>query len=72
MEKLHFKTRGEEPDTTCIELCLYEDRRSPGVMIGSGACQECIACYGWDREENWVKCLNYALEVQGLKPRMAK
>ena len=71
MEKLYFKTTGQEPDVNCIEPCKYEDRTSEGVMIGSGQCQDCIACYGWDSEEKWVKCLNYSMEKQGLQVRLA-
>ena len=71
MEKLYFKTTGQEPDVNCIEPCKYEDRPSEGTMIGSGECQDCRACYGWDSEENWVKCLNYSMEKQGLHVRLA-
>jgi len=71
MEKLYFKTTGQEPDVTCIEPCIYKDRPSKGTMIGSSKCQACKACYGWDSEENWVKCLNYSLDVQGLCVRLA-
>ena len=71
MEKLYFKTTGQEPDVNCIEPCKYEDRPSEGTMIGSGDCQDCRACYGWDCEENWVKCLNYSMEKQGLHVRLA-
>jgi len=71
MEKLYFKTTGQDPDVNCIEPCKYEDRPSEGTMIGSGKCQDCRACYGWDSEENWVKCLNYSMEKQGLYVRLA-
>ena len=57
MQKYHFKTEGEEPDVECTELCSYIAEEYPGVRIGSAACQSCENCYGWDQEENWVKCL---------------
>ena len=66
MEKLYFNTRGQDPDVTCIELCNYKDSPSKLTMIGSASCQDCRACYGWDSEESWVKCLNYSLEKQGF------
>lgn len=64
MQKLKFNTTGSEPDVNCIDKCKYKDYRpSEGTMIGSANCQQCKACYGWDIEENWVKCLAYALEA---------
>ena len=71
MEKLYFKTTGQEPDENCIDPCKYEDRPNEGTMIGSAKCQDCKACFGWDSEENWVKCLNYSMEKQGLHVRLA-
>ena len=65
MEKLYFRIAGSEPDTTCIDPCTYKDKPSEGVMVGSATCQGCISCYGWDAEENWVKCLSHSLKVKG-------
>jgi len=62
MKKLYFKTRGQEPDITCIEPCEYKNKPSENTMIGSGICQDCQDCLGWDSEENWVKCLSHELE----------
>lgn len=71
MEKLYYKTIGQEPDVDCVELCKFKDKPSVGTMVGSGMCQGCIACYGWDSEENWIKCLNHALELQGVNVDLA-
>jgi len=64
MEKLYFKTEGDEPDENCTELCPYDEKPSKGTKIGSASCQDCGYCYGWDREEKWVKCLKHSLELQ--------
>ena len=71
MEKLYFKTRGQEPDVECVEICKYKDKPSPNTRIGSALCQDCVACYGWDKEEDWIKCLNHSLEKQGLTVQLA-
>lgn len=70
MEKLYFKTIGQEPDAECIEPCPYQGRPAEGTMIGSASCQGCNSCYGWDIEESWVKCLDYSLEKQSLQERV--
>jgi hypothetical protein len=70
MKKLFYKTVGQEPDVDCVDPCKYEDRLSKGTMIGSCKCRDCIACFGWDSEEQWVKCLNYSMEKQGLPVRI--
>ena len=38
MEKLYFKTVGQEPDVECNEPCEFKDKPSEGTMIGSGLC----------------------------------
>jgi len=64
MKKLYFKTTGQEPDVNFVDKCPYIDYRPrEGTMIGSASCQQCKACYGWDSEENWIKCLAHALEA---------
>lgn len=67
MRKLYFNTTGQEPDIDCIDPCPYDDKPLENTMIGSAACQECKSCYGWDSEENWVKCLAYSLKQNKLK-----
>ena len=66
MIKLNYRTRGQDPDINCTISCRYKHKPSKGTMIGSASCQGCESCYGWDKEEQWVKCLNYACEQQGL------
>ena len=64
MKKLYFKTTGQEPDVNCVEQCFHNSNNNtnqPYCMIGSAKCQECQFCFGWDREEHWVKCLEYSL-----------
>ena len=38
MEKYYFKTRWQEPDIECTEICMF---RNNGIRIGSAACQDC-------------------------------
>lgn len=57
MEKYYFKTTGQEPDVDCTEMCLCKDRPSENTRIGSGMCQDCKNCYGWDSDEYWIKCM---------------
>lgn len=61
MNKLYYRTEpihGVERQKECLDDCDYiED-----IKVGSQACQECFFCYGWDNEEQWVKCLNYNME----------
>ena len=70
MEKFYFKTEGQEPDINCIQKCNYITKPSKGTKIGSASCQQCQNCFGFDKEENWVKCLEYSLDitVRKIKP----
>ncbi len=56
-EKYYFKTRGEEPDITCIERCMFKDN---GTCIGSATCQECEHHIENNIDEyfsiSWIKC----------------
>lgn len=71
MEKLYYKTTGWNNED-CIDPCKFKDKPSKGTMVGSASCQDCIACYGWDREECWVKCLNNALQNQNVHVELAE
>ena len=64
MKKLYFRTKGQEPDEVCIDVCPYKNRPTKTTKIGSCSCQGCNECYGWDSEENWVKCLRYAVDKE--------
>lgn len=47
-----------------IDPCKYKKKETTiktPTMIGSTSCQKCINCFGWDSEENWVKCLKHSI-----------
>ena len=67
MKKLYYKTEGQDPDTICVDPCPYKiDNVNRNPMIGSASCRDCLYCFGWDSEEDWIKCLKYSMEQQGL------
>ena len=66
MKKLYYKTSGEEPHVACLDLCPYKFSPTVDTKIGSVMCRECQYCYGWDSEKDWIKCLNYDMEQNGL------
>lgn len=61
MIKLHF--RCNEKTGECLDKCQYEHEKSDSVMIGSTYCRQCGYLNGIDLEDNWVKCLYYALNA---------
>ena len=57
MEKYYFKTRGQDPDVECTEMCMV---RKNGTMIGSCSCQKCEFHKENNQDEDdnisWIKC----------------